>query len=81
MKSKGLNIKGYEKARARIVSKLVHFRKRAGLTQVELASRLNVEQSAISRIEAGTRRLDTIELDAYLEALGVTKEEFTEYLK
>jgi transcriptional regulator with XRE-family HTH domain len=42
----------------------------AGLTQTELASRLGVQQGVISKCESGTRRLDVIELHAWMKALG-----------
>ena len=44
----------------------------AGLTQVEVARRLEVPQSFVSKYESGERRLDVIELKYILEALGST---------
>ena len=41
-----------------------------GVTQSELASRLNWTQVDISKVETGTRRLDVIELKLWVEALG-----------
>jgi len=41
--------------------RLVQLRKRAGLTQRQLAARLGRERSFVSRIEVGERRLDLIE--------------------
>ena len=41
-----------------------------GVTQSELASRLDWTQVDISKVETGTRRLDVIELKLWVEALG-----------
>ncbi|ROS43333.1 helix-turn-helix domain-containing protein [Amycolatopsis thermoflava] len=52
----------------RILRKL---RKEAGLTQVQVAERLGVPQSFVSKYESGERRLDVIELKHLSEALGI----------
>ncbi len=59
---------GYEDFKVGIL--LRQAREEAGLTQEELANRLNTKKSAISRIEnhAGDIRLST--LDRYARALG-----------
>lgn len=41
---------------------LIRARKDAGLTQVELAERLDRNQTYINRIETGQRRVDVVEL-------------------
>jgi transcriptional regulator with XRE-family HTH domain len=45
-------------------------RKRANITQVELAARLGKPQSVISAIEAGTRRVDLVEFLVIVRTLG-----------
>lgn len=45
-------------------------RRAAGLTQAELAQRLEWNQADISKVESGVRRLDVIELRTWLAALG-----------
>ena len=45
-------------------------RKRARVTQVDLASRLGVTQSLLSKIERRERRLDAVELLNICEAIG-----------
>lgn len=44
----------------------------AGLTQVQVAERLDVPQSFVSKYEAGERRLDVIELRHVAAALDTT---------
>lgn len=46
-------------------------RESSGLTQVDLADRLGMTQSQVSKCERGERRLDLIELHAWCQALGV----------
>lgn len=43
----------------------------ASVTQMDLASRLGIEQSVVSKCERGARRLDILELRAWLAALQV----------
>ncbi len=45
-------------------------RRKANLTQVELARRLGRPQSVVSQIEAGKRRLDVVEFLAIVRTLG-----------
>ncbi len=51
-------------------------RQEAGLTQWDLAARLQMPQSFVSKFEAGTRRLDICELRRVLDALDVTLDTF-----
>ena len=46
-------------------------RVRNGVTQVELAAFLGEEQSWISKVERGERRIDVVELRAWCQGLGV----------
>ena len=50
-------------------SRLAHLRKLQGLTQTELAGRLQVKQAAVSRME-GRADMKVSNLIRYLEALG-----------
>ncbi len=49
---------------------LVAAREKAGLTQVEVAARLDRPQSFVAKYEGGERRLDVIELIQVCAALG-----------
>ena len=50
---------------------LVRVRERKGLKQAEVAGRLGLPASYMSKVENGTRRLDAIELIQVAEAIGV----------
>ncbi len=47
-------------------------RREAGLTQIEVAARLDVPQSFVSKYESGERRLDVVELKHVAAALETT---------
>lgn len=51
---------------------LSQIRREKGITQVELARKLRVPQSFISKVETGERSLRVYEQFAYAEALGIT---------
>jgi transcriptional regulator with XRE-family HTH domain len=48
---------------------LINKRKKAGLSQYEVAKRLGRWQSYVARVESGQRRLDLMELLDFAEAL------------
>ena len=50
---------------------LVEARKKAGLSQAQLARKLSRPQSFVSKFERGERRLDVVEFKAIAEALNV----------
>ena len=54
----------------RVLAALVAMRKQAGLTQRELAKRLEREHSFVWRIETGERRLDLVEFHWVCQALA-----------
>ena len=57
---------------------LKELRNEAGLRQLDLARRLEVPQSFVSKYEAGERRLDFVELRMVCEALGITMTAFAQ---
>ena len=57
-------------AHRHLVSVLVEARRRSGLTQWDLAKRLGKDQSFVSLVEGGQRRVDVIEFFAIARALG-----------
>jgi transcriptional regulator with XRE-family HTH domain len=59
---------------------LVQLREDAGLTQTELAERLSITQSEVSKFERGERALDVVQLRAWLRALGIGLTRFADQL-
>jgi transcriptional regulator with XRE-family HTH domain len=64
-----------------ITELLYRLRTNAGLTQKQLAERLNVPQSYISKIESGERRIDLVELREVCKALNSNLIEFSTMLE
>ena len=60
---------------------LVKARERQGLKQAEVAERLGVPASYLSKVEKGTRRLDAIELLHIAEAIGADPAEIVRELQ
>jgi transcriptional regulator with XRE-family HTH domain len=55
-----------------LIEKLIDARKKANLTQVELAKRLKVHQPSIARLERGAAGTSAKRLAEYAEAVGQT---------
>lgn len=49
---------------------LIEKRKKAGLTQTEVAKKLKRYQSFVATVETGQRKIDVVELLAFAEAIG-----------
>jgi len=60
---------------------LVSARERAGLKQSDVAAKLGMPASYLSKIENGTRRLDVIELLQIAEAMGADATELLRELQ
>jgi transcriptional regulator with XRE-family HTH domain len=71
----------YKKENEIFVQVLTEFRSRAGLLQTDLAKRLNVPQSFISKIEMGQRRVDIIELKEICSHLNTNLTQFCKVLE
>lgn len=56
-------------------------RERSGLRQSDLAERVGVPQSTISKIETGERRLELLEARVLCQAMGATLTEFAELIE
>lgn len=68
----------YSAKYVRFLYLLRQLREQAGLTQVELAQRLDTTQSFISKCERGDRRIDIVELRAFCTAMGTSLMQFVE---
>lgn len=64
--------------RERLGQRIAEERKRAGLTQKQLATALGLERTAITRIEQGQQGVDTLQLTAIADTLGVLPAAFFE---
>jgi transcriptional regulator with XRE-family HTH domain len=67
-KTKTIHSKDY----ARCLELFRHVRERQGMTQEQLAERLGVTQSFVSKCERGERRIDAIELRSFCRAMGIS---------
>jgi|HubBroStandDraft_4_1064222.scaffolds.fasta_scaffold951538_1 transcriptional regulator with XRE-family HTH domain len=55
---------------------LRHTRRRAGLTQIQLAKKIDETQTFVSKCERGERRIDVVELRTFCQAFGVPLRQF-----
>ena len=60
----------------RVVAELRAARERAGLTQQDVAAKLGLYASFVSKVEAGERRLDVVELAVFCKAYKVDLVDF-----
>jgi transcriptional regulator with XRE-family HTH domain len=73
--------KVYIAQRDRLVSLLREMRIEAGLTQTDLAARVDKDQAYVSRYESGQRRLDVLEVREVCQTIGITLEDFARRLE
>jgi transcriptional regulator with XRE-family HTH domain len=59
-----------------LLAMLKDARVRKGVTQVQMASKLKVQQSAVGKYERGELRMDLIQLRNWLKALGISLTDF-----
>jgi len=70
-----------EKSPEKLRDLLRQIRTDAGFTQAELAERIGVPQSFVSKYESGERRLDILELKEVCQALGSSLLDFVRRLE
>lgn len=64
-----------------LLRRLKEMRSSAGLTQAEVSAELGWDQSFVSNIERGVRRIDLIELREICKIAGTTATEFVRELE
>jgi transcriptional regulator with XRE-family HTH domain len=71
----------YTREYAALLRVLRSKRKESGITQVQLAEKLDMTQSAYSKLERGELRIDVIQLRTISRVLGLTLLEFVTALE
>jgi len=66
----------YSREQGHLTALLREHREEAGLTQAQVAKKLDRPQSFVSKVESGERRLDLVELRALCRVLGIDLVEF-----
>jgi transcriptional regulator with XRE-family HTH domain len=66
---------------AKLYTLLKKIRQDKGIRQVDLAEKLGVPQSFVSKYESGDRRLDILELRHVCNAIGISLQEFIQELE
>lgn len=67
--------------RGKFLILLKEMRQKQGVTQVELAEKLGVPQSFVSKYESGERQLDILELRQICQSIGVSFDNFVHQLE
>lgn len=68
----------YSRRYRQFLTALCGARVSAGLTQTQLAKKLRVSQSWVSKCERGERRLDVVEVEIWCAAIGIRVTSFLE---
>lgn len=66
----------YSKDYSVLIEKLREAREAEGMTQTQLADKLEQTQSFVSKVERCERRLDVVELRAFCKAIGISFRNF-----
>jgi len=67
--------------REKLLLLLKELRQQYGITQVELAKKLGVPQSFVSKYESGERQLDILELRQICQHIGISFDSFIRQLE
>ena len=76
-----MKIPNENRQREKLLLLLKEMRQKRGVTQVELAEKLSVPQSFVSKYESGERQLDILELRQICQLVGISFDNFVRQLE
>jgi transcriptional regulator with XRE-family HTH domain len=76
-----MKIPNENRQREKFLLLLKEMRQKRGVTQVELAEKLGVPQSFVSKYESGERQLDILELRQICQFIGISFDNFVRQLE
>ena len=76
-----MKIPNETRQREKLLLLLKETRQKRGVTQVELAEKLGVPQSFVSKYESGERQLDILELRQICHFIGISFDNFVHQLE
>ena len=76
-----MKIPNENRQREKFLLLLREMRQKQGVTQVELAGKLGVPQSFVSKYESGERQLDVLELRQICQFIGISFDNFVRQLE
>ena len=76
-----MKISNENRQREKLLFLLKEIRQKNGITQVELAQKLGVPQSFVSKYESGERQLDILELRQICQFMGISFDNFVRQLE
>jgi transcriptional regulator with XRE-family HTH domain len=76
-----MRIPNENRQREMLLFLLKEIRQKNGITQVELAQKLGVPQSFVSKYESGERQLDILELRQICQFVGISFDNFVRQLE
>lgn len=76
-----MKISHENRQREKLLLLLKEIRQKSGVTQVELAEKLGVPQSFVSKYESGERQLNILELRQICQFIGISFDNFVHQLE
>lgn len=76
-----MKIQNENRQREKLLLLLKEIRQKHGVTQVELAEKIGVPQSFVSKYETGERQLDILELRQICQFIGISFDNFIRQLE